>query len=138
MEEKDIDQLISSFYEKETENIEIPEGLEKRINTWIDDLEAAEKPEKSKTRRLWITITSIAAAIAIVLSVGISFQNNKTDNYLAYADIDSTINDPEEAYLITVKALEMVSQNMNKGLSQIALVESEMKKANEILDKTFK
>ncbi|MDR0547397.1 MAG: hypothetical protein LBG77_07440, partial [Dysgonamonadaceae bacterium] len=54
------------------EEIVIPKGLEQKLETLIDHL--AEQEAQSKRRQLRIWTGSIAAGIALLLSLGVFFQ----------------------------------------------------------------
>ena len=115
------------------EEILIPEGLENRLEQLIDRL--AEQEKQAKRRRLWITTFSAAASIALLLSAGVFFHTKQyKDSQLAAQSIEH----PELAYFETLKALEKVSVNFNKGMDQLAGVSEKIDKTNHILDKTLK
>lgn len=129
LDEKDI--FLRLYSPKE---VEIPADLETNLNSLIDNL--SEKSKKTKKIGLWIG--SIAASICILLSLGLfinQLQWNKPDNLSSQRMV---IEDPEIAYVTTYKALELISNNFNKGLSQLSLINDEMEKTNKILDKTLK
>ena len=113
------------------EEIAIPDGLEARLEQLIDDL--AEQEMQTKRRRLWGTF-SAAASIALLLSIGAFFYPKQRDNSQLIAQ---HIENQELAYSETLKALEKVSVNFNKGMNQLEFMSEKMEKTNQILDKTF-
>ena len=114
------------------EEIAIPDGLEARLEQLIDKL--AEQELQTKRRRLWVSIFSVAASIALLLSVGMFFHTQQPNNSQLTAQ---NMASPELAYVETLKALEKVSVNFNKGMDQLAFVSTEIEKTNQILNKTF-
>ena len=116
----------------------MPEGLEQRLEALIDDLDRREGG-KAKTQAFWLRIGGIAAAVALVLVVGglyLSWPEPTPE--LVAEQPTSTVEYPEEAYLETVKALTLVSANLNKGLDQLAMAETKIDRANTIVNETLK
>ncbi len=81
-----------------------------------------EHREKTKFRRMWQTVTGVAATIIIVLG-GFLFYQQKQQPY------EDTFKDPEKAYEVAAHTLEFVSGKYNKGLSALA----DFDKLNEAL-----
>jgi hypothetical protein len=121
------------------EEVEIPVNLEARLENLIDDLAKAENLSKQKTKQVRLWVGSIAAGIALILSVGLYYLNPGTEtDALVTATQPNEITDPEAACIEAQKALILVSRNFNKGLNQLAMVSEELDKSNQILNKTFK
>jgi len=78
-----------------------------------------EHPERKS--KLLITISSMAATIIILVSLVIGFSGNEEKNQFA-------IDDPQQAYEISQKALLFVSAKLNKGKNYSA----QMGKINEV------
>jgi hypothetical protein len=117
--------------------IDIPVGLESRLERIIDRSYAEEWRIKQKTRYLLMWFGSFAASIILLFSAKLYIYSlNKIGTYSASQS--ATIEDPEVACREAEKALVLVSENFNKGLAQLAMVSDEMGKANIILEKTFK
>ncbi|MDR2287063.1 MAG: sigma-70 family RNA polymerase sigma factor [Prevotellaceae bacterium] len=95
------------------DEIEIPEGLESRLEALIDRLAETEKRAKRKTGiRLW----TVAAGIIVILTAGLLLiPENKPVASFGVRQID----DPEVAYREVKKALELMSENLNKGLNEL-------------------
>lgn len=138
MKPEDIDQLIQDFYREKDRNVRIPKGLESRLETLIDDLDAAEQDRKVRRLPLWKWATGIAASLAILASLGIYFNRPADTPYYISEEVQSTITDPDEAYEITAQALTLVSMNLNKGLSQLQQVEANLERTNKIINKSLK
>jgi hypothetical protein len=120
------------------EEIEVPADLESRLETLIDNLAETERKSKRKFKQMSFWIGGIAASIVVLLAIGWLLNNkNKPDTPLvvqtAYSDEEL-----EFACRETQKALELVARNFNKGLDQLALVEYEIEKTNQLLNKTLK
>ena len=140
---------------KELEQIPIPEGLEERLSSKIDEwekdtlsptlprngegdhpesLSLRSKPNGSphyggdvrRTERVFHWL-AIAASIVLVFGVGYYFLNNNEEKVnLAEQD---TYQDPVVAQQEAEKALNLLAYNLNKGMGQ-------MKKAKAISDHT--
>ncbi|MDR2621446.1 MAG: hypothetical protein LBC48_02565 [Dysgonamonadaceae bacterium] len=118
--------------------VEIPAGLESRLEKLIDRL--AEE-EKQSTRRIRLTrwwISGIAAGVALLLTIGITFRADysKPAGWTAQAIPPSA--EQEQAYREAEKALALVSRNFNKGMDQFSLAMSEIDKSNNTINKTLK
>jgi hypothetical protein len=120
------------------DEIEVPAGLESKLESLIDRL--AEKEEQSKRKgeqiRLWIV--SAAASMALLISVGVLLHSKNENHSPVAAQKGNTMVDPEMAYQEAEKALTLVSLNFNKGMDQLAIVTNEIEKSNTILNKTLK
>lgn len=119
----------------ETDNIEIPVGLEDKLSNLIDKL-ATEEEEASKPRKksLWTWAGSVAAGVAILIFAGIHF----TKQHETVMPIVTQVN-AEDQYKIeeAQKALLLISSNFNKGVDQLSVVSTSLDKTNEILNKTL-
>lgn len=116
---------------------DVPQHLEEKLNTLIDNLEREENYKQTPrivlpiklTSKPWRWAMSIAASILIVLSVGIfSYLGGNNNKNPMLVD---TYSNPEDAYLETQRTLLMVSGKLNKGIQQ-------MEKINDIIDKDIK
>jgi uncharacterized membrane protein YvbJ len=122
------------------DEIEIPEGLESRLEALIDKLAETEKRTKRKAKiRLW---TSAAAAIIVIFTAGLLLKpENKPEISVSSVSVSSgvrQIDDPEVAYREVKKALELISENLNKGFNELDVrFTNELEKSNEIISKTL-
>ena len=117
--------------------IDVPAGLESKLETLIYRLDKEEKQSKRKAIQIRLWVGSIAASIVVLISIGLYiYSSDKTKMF--NASQTATITDPEVAYREAEKALILVSENFNKGLSQLAMVSDQIEKTNKTLDKTFK
>lgn len=124
------------------ENIEVPEDLEARLESFIDNLAEAEKKAKRKAIKIKLFISGIAASILLGLFT-LSFLYTGKNTELQYCEWKpNIIEDPEIAYAETMKALVLFSNNLNKGFNSLEMVSDEMIKSNERinnkLNKTLK
>lgn len=129
------------------EPIEVPSSLEEKLNFLIDDLAAKEctlekkAPQNKKRKLTWIG--SIAAGIAILVSVSLFFNNKPTvtgDPTIAQqknADISNLSEADKKALKEAEDAIVLLSSKFNKGVNQLAVVSSNIDKTNEILNKSF-
>ncbi|MDR1407470.1 MAG: hypothetical protein LBJ23_05420 [Tannerella sp.] len=110
---------------------EVPKGVSARLEATLRRLEESGQPFRTHTLWRW---AGSAAAVAI-LCAGIFFATRSDMRQPAVAD---TYDNPEEAALMAEKTLRYVSDKLNKGLEQTYVVEHEMGKMNEVIEKTFK
>ncbi|NDV93729.1 hypothetical protein D0T84_02195 [Dysgonomonas sp. 521] len=134
-------EVFLAMYKSET--IDVPAGLESKLNNLIDGLasqETTEAPLENTARRrsLWLKAGSIAAGIAILVSAGVYF-NSKADTTPPIAEGQSGTMSKEDEQKIkeAQEALILLSSKFNKGLDQLAVASENMDKTNEILNKTF-
>ena len=129
MDDKKIDELINKALQEEQA---LPEGLsrrlEKQIDTWAS---TEEKKTRSLTRRRTLYwLSGVAASIML----RISFLQYKS-SYQAHDRLSDTYTNPKDAAAAAEKALLLLSQNLNKGISQVDNAGQEIDKVNNILNK---
>ena len=107
---------------KNEQDIRIPEGLNQRLSSLIDELDAQERKRKSIRIRWWSTV-SVAACVA--LAIGIGTHTHSQDDKLI------EVNSVEEAQVQTERALMAFSQALNKGLKQIEKADETTARTNE-------
>jgi anti-sigma-K factor RskA len=133
MNDKQIDELIDRALSEEQK---LPEGLQERLEQYIDTLAGRERqPEKKRSfsvRRSFYLAASVAAALLI--GVAIFFQTETARRPAVMAD---TFSDPQEAAIVAHQALAYMSTQLNKGLAPVAGAGKEIDKVNEILSKPF-
>jgi hypothetical protein len=121
--------------------IEVPPHLEQKLSFLIDSWEKTELLEKKEKtnkphleRRIinWQLISGIAASVCLVLSIGLYTHLNIEEQQTAA--ITDTYSNPKDAYKEAQKALLLVSNNLNKGVSKLNNVQKDMDKVNKILD----
>ena len=114
---------------KALEQIPIPEGLEERLSTKIDQWEQEE--QKAQRHRLFpkaLRYIAAAASVALVIGVGYNLLNQERDRILAEQD---TYQDPIKAQQEAERALMLLAVNLNKGMGHL-------EKAKALSDKTEK
>ncbi|MBR2192203.1 MAG: hypothetical protein IJ910_02695 [Bacteroidaceae bacterium] len=107
---------------KNEQDIRIPEGLNQRLSSLIDELDAQERKRKSIRLRWWSTV-SVAACVALAISIGT--HTHSQDEKLI------EVNTAEEAQIQTERALMAFSQALNKGLRQIEKADETTVRTNE-------
>jgi cell division septal protein FtsQ len=121
------------------DEIEVPSDLESRLESLIDRLSETEKQAKRKIKMRLLTV-SIAASIILVLSVGLLLKTEEKP-FVSSVSVSSGIrhiDDPETAYRELKKALELMSENLNKGLNELDVnFTNELEKSNKIINKTL-
>jgi hypothetical protein len=126
--DKEVFLKLSFLSDVEDSSIGMPQGFDERLEILLDGL-AGKGKRPATVFRLWKQAVGIAASIAILLSAGIFFRQNK---HHALTDTCST---PEIAYVETQRALLLVSERLNKGFSRLEKADQNISKVNEILDK---
>ena len=114
---------------KALEQIPIPEGLEERLSTKIDQWEQEE--QKAQRRRLFpkaLRYIAAAASVALVIGVGYNLVSQERNRILAEQD---TYQDPVKAQQEAERALTLLAVNLNKGMGHL-------EKAKALSDKTEK
>jgi hypothetical protein len=121
------------------DKIEVPAGLESKLEVLIDNLDKKENQLKRKVKQIRLRTISIAASVALFISAGLFFihSNNEDQSPITAQTVD-TITDPAMAYQEAKKALELVSRNFNKGINQLAMATNKIEKSNKTLNKTLK
>lgn len=124
-------QIFLALYESKDDALPSNSKLEAKINNLVDILDAK---EKSKARKItWKWIGSIAASVAIIVSLGIYWTSIDNSNEIPlYVD---TYSNPEDAYVQTQKVLLLASNKLNKGFDQLETMNNNIEKANGIVHK---
>jgi hypothetical protein len=130
--------LFYALYD--SSHIHIPEESLKRLEHQIDNhIKKTGITSKNiflrtkKTKRLYISIGSIAAAV--LLLAGIFFFHDKSS--VKNDVLTDTLTDPQEAAIVVEKVLALVSSNLNKGLSPLEKVKYSINKTNELLNENL-
>ena len=127
--DKYIDELIDKALREEQA---LPERLSRRLEQQIDAWAAAEEKEtRSLPRRRSLYWLSGAAAVAL-LCIGI-FQYDAS--FHSHNRLTDTYTNPKDAAVAAEKALLLMSQNLNKVISQVDNAQQEIDKVNNILNK---
>lgn len=115
------------------DNIRIPDDLEGKLSTLIDQLEADEQAAQKQRRGLWIKVGSIAASLAIICSVALRLNPVPVEEQM----IDQAYTE-EELAQEAQKALHLFAYNFNKGMRQVEHANHEIIKANQLVEKNIK
>ena len=89
--------------------VEVPDGMEQRLEARIDALNAA---EQAQHRHWWRRMAGIAATVALLLSIGGYVHNQRQTQALLNQD---TYTDPQAAYNETEQVLTQLANQLNKG-----------------------
>ena len=123
----------------ENDEVEVPPTLEKKLTKTIDRLERQEKEQfiRRKTlKRLWIQAVSVAAGVALLISIGLFSNRENAESQIdtAFAQLSEEdrqkIREAEEALLL-------LSSTFSKGIEQMALVSANLDKAITILNNSI-
>lgn len=72
-----------------------------------------ENREKTRFRKMWITVTGVAASIIIVLGTFLFYQEQQKP----FAD---TYQNPDQAYEVASQTLQFIGAKYNKGLAELS------------------
>ena len=97
--------------------VEVPDGLEQRLEARID---ALDEVEQAKHHHLWRRMAGIAATVAILLSVGLYVHNQRQTQAILNQD---TYTDPQAAYNETELVLTQMANHLNKGSEGVDALE---------------
>lgn len=113
------------------ETDESSEKIERLIDSFTDEV----RP-KGKTRRLRIVafVTAVAASLALFVGVNL-FQKHQPTGRPCMAD---TYRDPDEAYLATMNALQLFSENFAKGNESVEKANMHLEKTQKIISHSIK
>ena len=90
------------------EAVEVPDGLEQRLEARIDKLDSVERVR----HHWWPRVFGIAATVALLLSIGVYVHNQRQTQMLLNQD---TYTDPQAAYNETEQVLTQLANQLNKG-----------------------
>lgn len=107
-------QLFKQLYQAD---VSVPEYLERHLSQQIDSWNKIEKLSERKARTFTLRwIVGVAAGLLLLFSVGLLVHSQqKEDEIAAQREI---VNNPQDAYAETEKALLKFSNTINKGLKQ--------------------
>lgn len=105
--------------------------FENNIESFIDNLDNQSRKTVPIWSIGWKKTASIAAAVIVMIASGISYNNYETRQKNAMSLSQ------EQVYNEAERALVLLSQNLNKGVSKVDIAEKQVDKVNEILNKQF-
>jgi len=123
------DQEIFRYYMQAAEIPEPSADFEKKIISAIESEEL--DSDRIKRRRLFVTLSGIAAALLIITGSYFFFTNRSEPR--------DTYSDPEVAYAETMKILYQVSARLNKGtkaLGHLSTLQDETQKTMETVGRS--
>lgn len=121
--------IFIAIKEATNDTTQIPKNLEDDIINMIDRLAIKEKHQIFK-RNLFIRVASIAASLLIISAVAW--------NIFKPANAPQEITSPELAYAETVRALTLVSTNLNKANGGIITTNNAINNINNDLNSLLK
>jgi hypothetical protein len=124
MNDKDLDKLISAFFEDDTD---IPEGLSERLENKINKY--IKRRDSEIRGKIYLKYTGIAASI--LLCTGLFFMKSFNKS------VKDTFKNPVEAEIYAKQTLALVSENLNKGLSSFDKAKENIEHTNKILNNTL-
>ena len=137
-DDKKIDKLLKDFYD--SSEITLPEGMTERLENVIDKHITATECKQTKNiflnakkRKIFTTVSSVAAVSLLCIGLFFAINNKPQSQFIA-----DTYTNPEEAAIAAERALMLVSNKLNKGLSSLEKVKEGADKTNELLNENFK
>ena len=123
--------LFLSF--PESGKMEVPTGLEDKLNRMIDEKENEEKRffHRNKTKRNWKWVGSVAASLLLLFGLGYGISNYRNN----VEEPQDTFNDPQEVYKVLQATLVEISTDLNKGVDQMYDTKQEIKKIHKEIKK---
>lgn len=115
---------------EELERIPIPEGLEERLSAKIDEWDAASRIVALRPKHNARKYIAFAASFILVCGIGLYFALAPTNK----GTID-TYDDPLLACQEAENALQLLANNLNKGMAQYEAANAKSRQAEEILNK---
>lgn len=154
MTDKELDSLLDRFASDEITDSEqqqlvneiasapapaIPDGLEQRLTSTIDSLDDSDRTRRAITvtprRRLPVRIIAgIAASVAVVIALGVHMFTSPVPAPPTPLDTCAT---PEEAYVEAQKALLIFASALDKGMSQVEVVQTTADNVHDKLSRQF-
>lgn len=138
-------ELFLRLYQNEP--VDVPAGLETRLENLIDELNAKEiqtkttLPKQANKKQLWKWVGSIAAGVALLVSAGLYFNNETgitTPPDTPGVQFASLNKEDQQKVQEAQDALVLLSSKFNKGTDKLAVVSTNLDKTNDILNKAFK
>lgn len=116
-QDDEIKRLIDESYAQ----IEVPEGLEKRlsdkIDLWASEEEKIPQPPKQIrfTRTFWVRSLSMAASLILLITGSLLITSKEEPQTILVADTCTSV---EDAYKETYMALSQISKAFDKGIEK--------------------
>ena len=119
--------------------LEVPSALAKRLEKAIDRLERQEQEQVARRKtlkRLWIQAVSVAAGLALLVSIGWLTGNEEksTTNEITMAQLSE---EDQQKIREAEKALLLLSSTFSKGIEQMELISMGLEKTTTILNKSL-
>lgn len=124
--------VFLSFYDQ---NVPIPSDLEQRISALIDsfDEDRKMKSERPKIRQWLFPLLAVASSVLLVFGIRFFVQSDKPQPVL----MADTYQNPNDAYLATMHALQLFSDNFEKGMQPIEKAAVHVEKTQKIIHQTI-
>lgn len=114
------------------EPMKIPEGLESRLASFIDDKEIEDTSKKilkpsHKSKKLYIKIGSWAASVCLLITIGLFILDQRNTDSIASTNISKLSRQDQLKLVKAQKAIELVSTQFNKGIDKVKDVSDNIK-----------
>lgn len=126
---KDIDKRID---EALAQQMQLPEGLQQRLEATIDGLATEER--KVRSRRRWVVSLCGAVAATLFIVVGLNLKGEQPQSQLFFSQ---SVASEERALEIVGRGLKLFSDNLKVGAKALNHTHSQLEKSNKILRGLF-
>ncbi|MBO4985150.1 MAG: hypothetical protein J6C87_05845 [Bacteroides sp.] len=122
--------LFQACFGRKEEEVEVPAGLEEKLNLLIDAKADEEQHffQKNHTERSRRWMLGAAASLLLLLGLGYALSTMQPD-YCPPTPMD-TFSDPREAHKVLQATLMEVSANLNQGITQVNETQKDIIQAN--------
>lgn len=85
------------------------------------EIAVAQTPERPVRQMIWQHWMKYAAVLLVAVGIGYAARQaaSRQDRIMASLSEQDTYDDPEKAFAVTQKALQLLSRNLNKGTAQM-------------------
>jgi hypothetical protein len=120
----------------QNDEVEIPPALEQKLSETIDQLSRKELVnDKPIIKKLWIQAISVAASLAILVSIGLFSNKEKANNHETL--VAQISEEDKQKVREAEEALLLLSIQFNKGIEQITLVSASLDKTKSIINNSI-
>jgi hypothetical protein len=133
---QDEKELFLRMYESDA--LKAPSSLEQKLSKTIDLLSRQEKTRSEATvKKLWIQAISVAASLAILVSIGL-FSSKEKERANNHETVVAQMSEEDKQKVREAEeALLLLSSTFNKGIEQITLVSANLDKATTIINNSI-
>lgn len=128
---------IKVFLSLTNKEIDTPKETLLEIEKLIDSLQEETCPavsRKAKTSRIVYFALSVAASLLLIFGI-VNFRESRQNNQPLLTD---TYTNPDDAYVATMKAMRLFSENFSKGMTSLENANNRLEQTQQLVQKTIK